>query len=324
MPASAPRFLALTMATVLTASSATAADNVLGLPRPHDTRRPGAVVLHGGGRLTDAAFERFVALAGGPRARIVLVPSAGYRPSDYESNEQFLATLRRRFSSWVQLASTGRVKSMDFLYTDDPNDADTDRFVRPLATATGVWFSGGAQSRLNYRFVGRFPQQTKFQVALREVLARGGVVGGTSAGMAALPEIMTLTQDRHRTAGPLSAVAGHGLGVLTGAIVEQHFDGRNGRLERFTSLLRDGERLDKLTGRAGVGAKMLGLAVEEGTGLVVQADRLEVVGRGNAHVFIPSPGNSMIVWHMLNSGDKATLQRGRRGDVTMVREAPQQ
>jgi hypothetical protein len=31
---------------------------------------------------------------------------------------------------------------------------------------------------------------------------------------------------------------------------------------------------------------MLGLAVEEGTALVAQGDRLEVVGDGHAHVFI--------------------------------------
>jgi cyanophycinase len=159
---------------------------------------------------------------------------------------------------------------------------------------------------LNYRFVGSFPRQTKFQTALRGVLERGGVVGGTSAGMAALPEIMTLTQDRRRAQGPLSAVAAHGFGLLTGAIVEQHFDGRNGRLERFTSLLRDDRQLDKLSGRTGAGAKMLGLAVEEGTGLIVREDRLEVVGSGDAHVFIKSSVDTAIVWHALRPGSKAT------------------
>ncbi|HEY7313715.1 MAG TPA: sigma-70 family RNA polymerase sigma factor [Gemmataceae bacterium] len=304
------------------AAPVAAEDNVLGLPKPRDARRPGAVVLHGGGRITDSAFDRFVALAGGQRARLVLVPSAGFRPRDYDNNEQFLAVMRRRFSSWVRLASTGQVARFEFLCTDDPDDADDAAFVRPLETATGVWFSGGFQTRLNYRFVGSFPRQTKFQAALRGVLERGGVVGGTSAGMAALPQIMTLRQDQRRTDGPLSAVAGHGLGLLTGAIVEQHFDGRNGRLERFTDLLRDGPQLDKLSGRGGAGANMLGLAVEEGTALVARADRLEVVGDRAAHVFLKSPGDVTIVWHTLGSGGKAALKRNRRGEVTLTREAP--
>ncbi len=318
------RFLALPMLIGLTCSAATADDNVLGLPKPRDASRPGAVLLHGGGSFTNDAFNRFVALAGGPKARLVLVPSAGYQRADYQNNDEFVSALRSRYGAWVRLPLSGQASSFQFLYTDDPGDADTDRFVRPLATATGVWFSGGAQSRLNYRFVGRFPGQTKFQSALRELLERGGVVGGTSAGMAALPEIMTLTQDRRRSSGPLSAVAAHGLGLFTGAIVEQHFDGRSGRLERFTGLLRDSDRLDKLAGRNGAGTKMLGLAVEEGAGLVVQGDRLEVVGRGDAHLFIKSPANASLTWHTLNPSNKAELKRDRRGEVSLVREARSQ
>jgi cyanophycinase len=320
MIASTPRYLLLAMVVTCAPLLAAAEDNVLGLPKPHDVARPGALMLHGGGRITDDAFDRFIALAGGKGARIVLVPSAGYRPSDYDTKEQFIAVLQRRFGSWVRLVSTGRVAGFEFLYTDDPDEADNAAFVRPLLTATGVWFSGGGQGRLNYRFVGRFPKQTKFQAALRGVLERGGVVGGTSAGMAALPEVMTLTQGQRRSAGPLSAVAGYGLGVLTGAIVEQHFDGRNGRLERFTDLLRDSQRLDKLSGRDRTGAKMLGLAVEEGTALVVQENRLEVLGRGDAHVFIKAPDDFTIVWHMLRSGGKAALKRDGRGEVTLRRE----
>jgi cyanophycinase len=321
MIASTSRYLLLAMVIAWIPRPAAAEDNVLGLPKPHDAQRPGAVVLHGGKRITDDAFERFIALAGGRRAHIVLVPSAGHRRSDYDSDEQFLAVLRHRFNAWVRLVATGRVARFEFLYTDDPGDADDAAFVRPLESATGVWFCGGAQTRLHYRFVSRYPRLTRFQQALRGVLERGGVVGGTSAGMAALPEIMTLTQDQHRTDGPLNAVAAHGLGLLTGAIVEQHFDGRNGRLERFTDLLRDNQRLDKLTGRGEAGAKMLGLAVEEGTALVVQEDRLEVVGRGGAHVFIKSSGDSTIVWHTLRPGSRAALKRERRGEVTLVREA---
>jgi cyanophycinase-like exopeptidase len=51
---------------------------------------------------------------------------------------------------------------------------------------------------------------------------------------------------------------------------------------------------------------MLGLAVEEATGLVVQGDRLEVVGCGNAHVFIKASGNSTIIWHSLRGATRAS------------------
>lgn len=292
-------------------------DNILGLPAPLSAGRPGAVMLHGGGRVTDDAFARFVELAGGKQARIVLVPSAGYRAVDYATRQQFAAALNRRFSSWARLASTGRVNHFEILATDDPGDADDAAFVRPLASATGVWFCGGAQSRLNYRYVGRFPRQTRFQAALRDVLARGGVVGGTSAGMATLPEIMTL-YGRRQTNAWLDVVAAHGLGLFDGAIVEQHFDERNGRLERFLGLLRDSSRLDRLAGRRGAGARMLGLAVERSTALVLQSDRLEALGAGSAHVFVKSPDDRALTWHTIKSGDKARLKRQARGNVVVT------
>lgn len=295
-----------------------AEDAILGLPTPRDPDRPGAVMLHGGGRFTSEAFARFVELAGAKQARIVVVPSAGYRRSDFTSDREFIAALHRRFGSWVRLATTGAVQSVEFLSTDDPSAADEVAFVRPLQSATGVWFGGGAQSRLNYRYVGEFPRRTRFQAALREVVARGGIVGGTSAGMAALPEIMAMYQGRDRPDGPLSVVAAHGLGLFDGAIVEQHFDGRSGRLERFTGLLRDSDRLDRLAGRRGTGARMIGLAVEGSTAVILRADHLETLGLGNSHVFVKSPGDRSITWRVLKAGESAALRRDKRGVVTLV------
>lgn len=301
-------------------ASASADDNLLGLPTPRDPQRPGALVLHGGGRITDDVFERFITLAGGQQARIALVPCAGYRVGDYDSEREFLATVRSRYSAWATLASSGRVRSFQFLYTDDPDDADEAKFVEPLETATGVWFSGGYQGRLNYRFVGEYPEQTRFQAALRQVVERGGVVGGTSAGMAALPEIMTLWQDRESYSSPCSAVAAHGLGLLKGAIVEQHFDGYGGRLERFTGLLRDAAQLDTLAGRKGAGVQMMGLAVEERSALVIRGDRLETVGAGSAHVFVKAAVGRTINWHELAPGESVQVRRDVPGMAVVKRE----
>jgi hypothetical protein len=93
-------------------------------------------------------------------------------------------------------------------------------------------------------------------------------------------------------------------------------------MERFSGLLRDSALLDKLAGRNGAGARMVGLAVEVCTALVVHGDRVEVVGRGNVHVFIKSPGGSTITWHTLAHGGRAELKRDRRGEATLVHEMP--
>lgn len=290
------------------------------LPDLGDLRQaqPGSIMLHGGGRLTTEAFDCFLNLAGGPEARIVLVPSAGFRATDYDNLDRFTSAINRNFKPWTRLPSLGKATSVEMLHTDDPRDADDELFVQSLNSATGVWFSGGEQLHLRNRYAGNFPYRTRFQVALGGVLERGGVVGGTSAGMAALPEVMTLTETSYR-GEPSRAVVGHGLGLLTNAIVEQHFDGRAGRFERFTGLLRDDERLDILTGREGAGARMMGLAVEECTALVLQANRLSVVGNGNAHVFIKSLDYPQVAWHTLAPQSKAQLKYDERGQATLTR-----
>jgi cyanophycinase len=299
---------------LLLGQSATNA-NHFGLPAPRDPQLPGSLMLHGGGRITNDTFEKFWQLAGGRNGRIVLVPSAGFRPTDYRTQSEFLSAVGSRYSSWVNLGSQGYVKSFQFLYTDNPDDANDTKFCKALESATGVWFSGGAQSRLNYRYVGNYPQQTLFQRRLAEVVERGGIVGGTSAGMAALPEIMTMYETRDDYTAPANAIAAHGLGLLKGAIVEQHFDGRGGRLERFTKLLRNHQYLNELAQRRGVGEHMLGIAVEEKAAAIIQPNRIEVIGDGDVHLFIQNDQGRSVNWNTLSPGDSAQIRKEVPGTV---------
>lgn len=304
----------------LFASSVQAEESLLGMPAPADPKRPGAVVLHGGGRVTDDVFDRFVELAGGRRASIVFVPSAGFRLGDYDSAEELEEVLTRRYGSWASLRPSGRIRKFTFLYTDDPDDADDPDFVKPLEDATGVWFSGGAQSRLNYRYVAPVPGKTRFQELLRNVVIRGGVVGGTSAGTAAIPEVMTMWEERDGSGSWPKVVAAHGLGLFDKAIVEQHFDSRGGRLERFTGLLRDNSRLDDLTTRPTSGERMMGIGVEEPAALVAQGNHFSVLGRGSVHLFLKSNAGRTISWHELKAGETAQLRRNVQQDLTLGRE----
>ncbi len=294
-------------------------DSLLGLPRPRNPNRPGAVVLHGGGLITNDVFDRFVELAGGKDARIVLVPSAGYRLADYPDMRSYRATLAFRYSSWVQLKIDGHVADFRFLTTDNPNDADQPEFVRPLESATGVWFSGGDQGRLNYRYVGQFPSRTKFQEALLGVVQRGGVVGGTSAGTAAMPEIMTLWGETDEDTSRSSAVAAHGLGLFDRAIVEQHFNTRGGRLERFTDLLKDQVKLNKLARSPNAADSMIGIAIEERSAVVAKNNRLEVLGETNSHVFLKADRGRTIQWCELEPGEAAQLMAGPGNTVRLLR-----
>src|SRR5689334_12826966 len=85
-----------------------AADSVRELPLPAELPLPGSLMLHGGGRVTIEAFDSFVNLAGGPEAKIVVIPSAGYRASDYDNLERFTSAINRSFRTWTNLPSRGR------------------------------------------------------------------------------------------------------------------------------------------------------------------------------------------------------------------------
>lgn len=225
------------------------AENPLGLP-DEAVQSGGALVIAGGGGLTDGIYDEFIRLAGGASARIVLIPSAyPYRG---------LPHMRREFSNWLDY----HVASFEFLHTDDPQQANTAEFIKPLEEATGVWIGGGTQERLMYRYGG-----TLVAEAIGRVLARGGVVGGTSAGASVLSEHMI----RHGSRS--EAVTDQGFGFTTRLIIDQHFSER-GRYGRLIGLLED------QTGS-------IGLGVDENTAVVLEGSRLRVLGKGRASLILP-------------------------------------
>jgi cyanophycinase-like exopeptidase len=121
-----------------------------------------------------------------------------------------------------------------------------------------------------------------------------------------------------REGRPVDAQIAHGLGVLKNVLAEQHFQGtgRGGRIERFTRLLLDNDRLRKFAGKDGPKAEeMIGLAIEEQTALILQENRVRVFGGQKAHIFLKSADPKTITWHALHPGDSAFLDRGHDGPV---------
>jgi hypothetical protein len=93
-------------------------------------------VIVGGGSLPERVRERFLELAGGKKARLVIIPTAHTKADRMES----LAS----YSFW----RAQKVASVTFLHTRKPSEANDPKFVKALTVATGVWFPGGDQSLL--------------------------------------------------------------------------------------------------------------------------------------------------------------------------------
>lgn len=208
----------------------------------------GSLVIVGGGRIPDEVRKKFVELAGGKEAKIVVVPTASENADKPEEHEKYL-------KDWKAL----KPASVQLLHTRDRKVADSEEFVKPLAEATGVWFSGGAQSRITEAYL-----DTRAEKEFRKVLERGGVVGGTSAGAAIMSDPMI-------TGGNPEAKTGRGFGFLPGIIVDQHFHAR--------------KRQDRLKGVLEKFPRLAGLGIDEGTAAVVKDGKIEILGDSMATLY---------------------------------------
>jgi cyanophycinase len=136
-------------------------------------------------------------------------------------------------------------------------------------------------------------------MALREVVERGGAIGGTSAGAAVMSQRMLWSV---RATGEI--VVERGFSLLTGAIVDQHFTQRN----RHTRLL------NVLADHPGT----IGLGVDEGTALVVTGNRLRVIGRANVTCCL-SKGTEPITIHRLAPKTRSELfAQAAKGEMASV------
>ena len=237
----------------------------------------GALVLVGGAMRDPAIVERFIELAGGPEAPIVVIPTAG----GAEHYDRYYPGLR-------MFREAGAV-DLTVLHTTDREVAGDPAFSAPLREARGVWFPGGRQWRLADAYLG-----TPVQEEIAGVLRRGGVVGGSSAGATILGSYLV----RGDTATNTVMMGDHevGFGFLRDTAVDQHLLRRN----RHFDLVEVIEAHPHL----------LGIGIDEDTAIVVEGDRFEVLGRSYVVIYdhrrlLDSGGR----FYFLGAGDQYDLRR---------------
>jgi cyanophycinase len=183
-------------------------------------RQRGWIIPIGGAEDKDNApqiLRRFVALAGGADADIVVIPSAS----------QLLATGPRYERLFTDLGAR-RVSSIDF---DTRRDAEEPGRLDRLMQASGVFFTGGNQLRLSTLIGG-----TPVAKAVRQLNAAGVPVAGTSAGAAFICEHMIAFGSEGSTPVAGAVRLAPGLGLTNRFIIDQHFRQRD-RLGRLLSAL---------------------------------------------------------------------------------------
>jgi cyanophycinase len=254
----------------------------------------GHLVIVGGVQTKDIV-AKFVELAGGEKARIIIIPNAGSNPV-YWSEVQV-----------KEFAELG-AKSDYLLFSRETADEDSN--LKKMDWANAVFFLGGDQSDLTRDMLG-----TKLLNKVYDIYYNGGVVGGSSAGAAVMSEVMITGNEllnKDSSSSFISIQKGNietskGFGFIKNAIIDQHFLKRK-RHNRLITLMCEHPQL-------------LGIAIDESTAIVVNPDdTFEVIGRNQVLVYDPTEAKNVRVdkngnlgitgmkMHLLINGDKFDLK----------------
>lgn len=248
-----------------------------------------------GGAQTHEIEKKFVELAGGPDARIIIIPNAGSEPKLNSEIEQ---------KTFNQLGANADY----ILFTRET--ADDEANLKKMDWANAVFFTGGDQSDLTRDMLG-----TKLLQKVFDIYNNGGTVGGTSAGAAVMSEVMITGNEllHNDSTGSFITIEKNnietkqGFGFLKTVIIDQHFLKRKRHNRTIAALIEH--------------PNLLGVAIDESTSIIVYPDEtFEVFGSNQVLVYDPTSatniredfkgnlGISNMRLHVLINGDKFDLK----------------
>jgi cyanophycinase len=186
-----------------------------------------------------------------------------------------------------QFTNVGATR-LTILHTRDRKVADTPEFVAPLRAARGVWFEGGRQWRLADSYLNTLTQRE-----VLNLLARGGVVGGTSAGATIQGSYLARGDTKNNTI----MMGDHevGFGLVRNTAIDQHVLRRNRQFDLIPLIEKRPE--------------LLGIGLDENTAIVVRGDTADVIGQSYVAIY----DNRKMVgrdgrFYFLQPGDRFNLK----------------
>ncbi|MCZ7610201.1 MAG: cyanophycinase [Ignavibacterium sp.] len=227
----------------------------------------GKLVIVGGVQTTEIV-KKYVELAGGSNAKIIVIPNAGSDPV-YWSEVQ------------VKEFNDLGAQAQYLLFTKETADGKAN--LDKMDWANAVFFLGGDQSVLTHDMLG-----TKLLQKVFDIYNNGGVVGGSSAGAAVMSEVMITGNElvnKDSSASFVTIERGNvevkkGFGFLKNVIVDQHFLKRKRHNRTISALIEHPD--------------LFGIAIDESTAIIVYPDEtFEVIGSNQVLVYDPTNGKNI-------------------------------
>jgi cyanophycinase len=215
----------------------------------------GTLLLIGGHASDELFLPKFAELVGGTDKPIVLIPTARRKAA-----VQYEGFLERQVERFREFGFT----DVTILHTRDSSEANKQSFVKPLEKAWGVWIMGGRQWRLTDAYLNTLTHRE-----MKALLNRGGVIAGTSAG--ASVQASYLVRGDTETNTVMMGDHEKGFGFIGNIAVDQHLLARNRHFDMFRILEEK--------------PHLLGVGLDENTGIIVRRDTFEVVGESYVAIY---------------------------------------
>lgn len=218
-------------------------------------------------------LREFIRRAGGLDAKIVVMTVA-------------TELYREVGDDYTHLFEKLGVEQVQVIHTLYREDADEERSLSAIEEATGVFFTGGDQSRIT-----SILKETKLDNILHKRFAEELIIAGTSAGAAMMPEMMIVDGEAQTNPRLETVTLEPGMNFIPNVIIDQHFAQR-GRLGRLISAV-----IQQPT--------FLGLGIDENTAIVVKDNEFEVVGEGAVSIIDMADVTYSNLSHVLHDEDLA-------------------
>jgi cyanophycinase len=244
----------------------------------HGPEKGSLIIIGGNAGSQRDIWDKFTELAGGKdKAAIVVVTTASGDSAAFDKKD--VDEVRKQ---------TG-IKNVTLLHTSDLKEANSEKFIAPIKNATGIYFVGGRHWRIADSYLNTLTHQ-----AFIDLLNRGGVIAGSSAGASILGSFLW----RGDTKGAQIEVGDHtqGLGFLKNSAIDQHLLVRN-REFALVDFIKKAPQL-------------IGIGLNEATAVVVQRDTLQVIGKSFVAIYDYNTIINNGEKHVVNGREDYTASNG--------------
>jgi cyanophycinase len=252
----------------------------------------GKLIIIGGGEIPDTIFTLFAQACGGKDQPVIVIPTATEDEAWIKAGGHLKKFSDRGFTNLFTIHTREKAKADDAAY------------LLAMRSAKGVFFGGGDQDLLSKAYEG-----TVLHRAMFDLLERGGVIMGTSAGATIMGSVLIGGDHRATPQKPQSFPKG--LSFMDRTAIDQHVLARNRQFDLLPVLERD--------------TTLFGMAIDESTAAIVEKGVIRAVGKSYVLIYdrwhwqqqTKELGRVYVPFRMMSSGGSYNL-----GKHEMLRRPP--